>query len=416
MSATPPEAAATPKAPVVSRRSDVRERYGLRPVINVSGTMTALGASIVVPEVVQAVSEILPEFVEINALQRKASEVIARACATEAGCVTASASAGLTIAVAGAMTGSDLAAIERLPDARGLRDEVPIQIGHMVGYGAPVEQAIRLSGARPVPFGQATHVAPYQLEGAIGERTAAVLYVVSHHTVQFGQLPLETVCAIAHARGVPVIVDAASEYDLEGFLAAGADIAVYSAHKFLGGLTAGIVAGRKPLVRAAFLQNLGIGRGMKVGKEGMIGTIAALEAWARRDHAAVRARETAALHLWRDRLAGLAGVTARIVPDPTHNPLDRLEVAVDPELARITAWDLADALAGGHPPVIVRDHEVELGHFFLDPCNLHPGEAEIVADRLAEELERARRSNTPIASPLADRQRRRYEALMRWPD
>ena len=87
---------------------------------------------------------------------------------------------------------------------------------------------------------------------------------------------------------MPVIVDAASEYDLRGFVAAGADIAIYSAHKFLGGLTAGIVAGRKDLVRAAYLQNGGIGRGMKVGKEGIVGAIAALEAWAQRDHAAHR--------------------------------------------------------------------------------------------------------------------------------
>jgi seryl-tRNA(Sec) selenium transferase len=91
-------------------------------------------------------------------------------------------------------------------------------------------------------------------------------------------------------------------------------------------------------------------------------------------------------------------------------------VTVDPGEARITAWDLADALARGAPPVIVRDHEVELGHFFLDPCNLHPGEAEIVADRIIEELEVARRSNETIATPVADRARRRYASLMRWPD
>ena len=35
---------------------DIRRRLGLRPVINVSGTMTSLGASIVVPEAVQAVA------------------------------------------------------------------------------------------------------------------------------------------------------------------------------------------------------------------------------------------------------------------------------------------------------------------------------------------------------------------------
>lgn len=50
---------------------DIRSRIGLRPVINVSGTMTSLGASIVVPEAVEAMAAILPQFVEINDLQRK---------------------------------------------------------------------------------------------------------------------------------------------------------------------------------------------------------------------------------------------------------------------------------------------------------------------------------------------------------
>jgi L-seryl-tRNA(Ser) seleniumtransferase len=393
--------------------TDIRARLGLRPIINTSGTMTALGASIVVPEAVEAVRAVLTEFVEINDLQRRASRAIARAADSEAGFVTASASAGITLAVAGAMTGADLGAIERLPDASGLaRDEVAVQVGHMVGYGAPVDQAIRLAGARPRPVGQVTTVHAYQMEFALGPRAAAVLFVVSHHTVQYGQLPLEEVAAIAHARGVPVIVDAASEYDLKGFLARGADIAVYSAHKFLGGPTGGIVAGRKDLVRAAFLQNIGIGRGMKVGKEGIAGTIAALEAWEKRDHAAVRALEAAALRLWQAALADRPGIRATIVPDPTHNPLDRLEVHVDPAVAGVTPWDLADALGAGDPPVIVRDHEVELGYFQLDPCNLHPGEADVVARRLAEELDR------PHGQPtgLAGRNRRRTEALLRWPD
>src|SRR6185437_15732386 len=105
------------------------------------------------------------------------------------------------------------------------------------------------------------------------DATAAGVFVVSHHVVDYGQVPLKRFAELCHAKGVPVIVDAASEYDLHGFLASGADLVVYSAHKFLGGPTAGIVAGRKSLVRATFLQNCGIGRGMKVGKEGIAGAI-----------------------------------------------------------------------------------------------------------------------------------------------
>jgi len=397
-------------------RSAIRQRLGLRPIINVSGTMTALGASIVVPEAVQAVADILPEFVEITALQRKASTAIAKATGAEAGFVTASASAGITLSVAGCITGADLGRIEQLPDAAGMKDEVVIQLGHMVGYGAPVEQAIRLTGARVVPVGQATEVRPYQLAHRLNERTAAAVYVVSHHCVSYGQLPLASFAEICHAKGVPVVADLASEYDLRGFLAAGADMAIYSAHKFLGGPTAGIVAGPKALIRAAFLQNFGIGRGMKVGKEGMVGTIAALEAWGKRDHAAVRAAETGYLRLWLQRFGGRAGVTASVEGDPTNNPLDRLKVAVNPEAARITAWELADALAAGDPPVIVRDHEVEHGYFYLDPCNLHPGEALIVADRIIQELEKAQRQGTPGIVSTAQRKARRFAKLLSWPD
>ena len=200
--------------------------------------------------------------------------------------------------------------------------------------------------------------------------------------------PLAEFCRVCHARGVPVIVDAASEYDLQGFLAAGADIVVYSAHKFLGGPTAGIVAGRKDLVRAAFLQNCGIGRGMKVGKESIAGAMAALEAWAAARPCRRCARfERDHLELWLDCLGRLPGLAAAIVPDPTDNPLDRLRCGSIPAAAGTTAWALAAALAAGDPPVIVRDHEAEHGRFYLDPCNLHPGEAEIVAEAVARTLE-----------------------------
>ena len=397
-------------------QNDIRPDLGLRPIINVSGTMTSLGASIVVPEAVATVSAILPQFVEIGDLQKKASRTIARLCGTEAGFVTASCSAGITLAVAGAMTGCDLAAVERLPDTDRLKNEVLIMTGHMVGYGAPVEQGIRLSGAKVVPVGQATSAHGYQLNGAINEQTAAAVYVVSHHTVQYGQIPLKEFVEICHARGVPVIVDAASEYDLKGFLATGADIALYSSHKFLGGPTGGIVAGRTELVRATYMQNMGIGRGMKIGKEGILGTIAALEAWEKRDHAAVRERATRYIELWEQTLSGRPGVTPIREADPTNNPLDRLKVAIEPKGAHITAWDLADALAAGQTPIIVRDHEVEHGYFYLDPCNLHPGQEKVVAERLVEELDKARRSNEIIATPLEARRNRASRAIMRWPE
>ncbi|MFB7144546.1 aminotransferase class V-fold PLP-dependent enzyme [Agrobacterium deltaense] len=395
---------------------DIRSRIGLRPVINVSGTMTSLGASIVVPEAVEAMAAILPQFVEINDLQRKASAVISRLTGGEAGFVTASCSSGISLAVAGAITGNNLLAIEKLPDVTPEKNEVLVQMGHVVSYGAPVDQAIRLGGGKVVLIGQATSAHRFHMENAITEKTAAAVYVVSHHVVDYGLLHLSEFVEIAHARGVPVIVDAASEYDLKLFLATGADVVLYSGHKFLGGPTSGIVAGKKELVRSAFLQNMGVGRGMKVGKESIYGVMAALEAWEKRDHAGIRERETGYLNLWKKTLDGRPGVTALIEPDPTNNPLDRLRVIINAEEAHITAWDLTTALAKGSPPIIVRDHEVEHRYFYLDPCNLHPGQETLVASRLAEELDKARASNEVIATPFEDRSRHRFDGMLRWPD
>lgn len=149
---------------------DIRSRIGLRPVINVSGTMTSLGASIVVPEAVEAMAAILPQFVEINDLQRKASAIIARLTGGEAGFVTASCSSGISLAVAGAITGNNLLAIEKLPDVAPEKNEVLVQMGHVVSYGAPVDQAIRLGGGKVVLIGQATSTHRYHMENAITEK------------------------------------------------------------------------------------------------------------------------------------------------------------------------------------------------------------------------------------------------------
>lgn len=397
----------------MTEASDPRPALGLRRVINAAGTMTALGSSAAVGEARQAADALLPWFVEIDDLQRLASRTIAASTGAEAGFVTASASAGITLCIAGAMSGPDIGRIRQLPDPTGMCPDVLIQDGHRVYYGAPLEQAIRLAGARIVPVAQGPGAAD-RLRSALGAKTAAALYVVSHHVDQSGQIPLADFADICRARGVPVIVDAASEYDLTGFIGAGADLVITSAHKFLGGLTAGIVAGRKKLVRAAYLQNLGIGRGMKVGKEGIVGAIAALQAWSRRDHDGERRREQAHVALWLERLGDLPGIRLALSPDPTGNPITRLRVVVT-EGSGTTAWDLADALALGTRPVIVRDDEVAQGYFELDPCNLREGEAEEVADRIVLELKEARDGRAKVTS-LAEWRNSRLTARLAWPD
>jgi D-glucosaminate-6-phosphate ammonia-lyase len=386
---------------------------GFTRVINVSGTMTSLGASLVRPEVAEATAAALGNFVRIHEMQARASQTIAALTGAEAGCLTASASAGITLAVAGCITGLDPARAEALPRAPGPKCEVAVQAGHLCAYGAPVATAVELAGGVVRAVGQSTLAMDHQLRAALTETTAAALYVVSHHVVQYGQIPFARFAAICHEAGVPVIVDAASEYDLRGFITQGADIVIYSAHKFLGGPTGGIIAGQQDLVRAAYLQNIGIGRGMKIGKESIAGAIAAMEAWMQRDHAAIRAAETAALALWAEAFQGINGITPHIVPDPTGNPLERMQINVAPKAAGSTAAAIARHLATLDPAIVVRDHEVELGYFQLDPCNLAPGQAAVVAEVVARVL----RSAAQIAPQPDDLDRARnggVSAYMNW--
>jgi len=395
--------------------SDLFERYALTRVINVSGTMTYLGSSLTVPPAVAAGVDILNEFIRIDQLQAAASLVVARLTGSEAGFITACAAAGIVLGIAGCMTGPDLAKIERLPEVNGLNNQVVVQAGHLINYGAPIEQAIRLSGATPVPVGTSTLAHTYHLEKAITANTAAALYVVSHHVVQEGQIPLAEFAAICKERSIPLIVDMASEYDLRTPLELGATLAIYSSHKFLGGPTAGIVAGTTDAVRNAYLQNRGIGRPMKVGKEGIVGAMAALEAWEERDHQEVKNRESAYLRHWKEVLLQVPGLQLEVHEDWTGNPIERLKVTVNPQQAGLYAWELADRLAAGNPLIQVRDDLIEWGYFFLDPCNLKPGQEIVVSRRIKEEIEQALVNGDGLACSLSERRNRIIQMVLNWP-
>jgi L-seryl-tRNA(Ser) seleniumtransferase len=207
----------------------------------------------------------------------------------------------------------------------------------------------------------------------------------------------------------------ASEHDLEAPSRLGADIAIWSAHKFLGGPTAGIVAGKKALVRAAYLQNRGIGRHMKAGKEAVAGSIAALEAWLKRDHAAAKQREQASVAAWRNALAPVKGLVLEIHHEWTGNPIDRLKIIVSRE-AGLHAWELAGRLAARDPSVRVRDDLIEHGWIFLDPCNVDEDEAGQAAAAIADEVAKASKAGGGLTLSHADYRRAAIAAALRWPD
>jgi hypothetical protein len=51
----------------------------------------------------------------------------------------------------------------------------------------------------------------------------------------------------------------------------------------------------------------------------------------------------------------------------------------------------------------------------MDPCNLHDGEAEIVADQLAKTLERGLAGQIP-STDITLRRAARFAAMLNWPD
>jgi len=377
--------------------NNVLERLGLKKIINAAGFMTPLGSSSVRIEVIDAVSAILPEYINMSALQARASEVIARITGAEAGCVTACTASGISMAIAACMTGENLAKIEQLPDSEGLRNEVILQGGHEVcAGGALVKTLIRIPGAHMVLAGRANETRVYQLKDAVNDKTAAFLYVYNPRVSQH-LLPLEANIRIAKKYGIPIIVDAAAEYDLKGFINAGADLVIYSAHKFLSSLTAGMVAGRKDLIRACYLQESGIARPMKVGKEGIVGLIAALEAWERDDHLFIREKEQEIIDFWFKKFQGYSGVICSIEPDLT-NPVNRVKLNLNPNITGITAYHLARKLREGEPVIIVRDALAKTGGFIeLESCPLKDKkkDAEIVANRILEILELSKKHMDP---------------------
>ena len=389
------------------------DQHRLRRVINASGTETVHGASRCSPAVVQAVCDILPSWVEIADLQRAASETIAAVTGAEAGIITGCSAAGIAICVAAAMTGQDLAKVEQLPDTTGMKKRVILQKGHEVNFGAPVSQMARIAGAEVVEIGTATSCAVFQLEAALTSDVAAALYVISHHTVQSGMIDLATFCATCRKRGVPVIVDAAAEYDWPAMIAAGATAVIFSAQKAAAGTTAGIIAGEEAFIRACYYQDRGVGRVMKAGKESIAGAMAALAQWQAADRATIKRGEEERLAHAETLLAGIRGLRLERQPDPPGNPFERLMLHVDPAVAGLNAYQLGEALAAGDVKVVLRSLHTDRGYLLLDVRRIDDAELRLIADKIRDSLANATQTEGTASVPAKGDVARR--ALEGWP-
>ena len=363
---------------------DLFRKYGLRRVINSCGKMTHLAGAKVLPEVAVDASESMRHFFILDELQAAAGQVIAEASGAESGCVTACTAAGITLGVAASMTGMSLPKVLQLPDTRGMAGRVLIQKGHCINYGNPITQSIRLSGAFPVEVGTVSRCTPDELRHELerGE-VSAIVHVESHHTVRYGWVKLPQVVELAHEFDVPVIVDgAAQDLRLRELISCGTDLVLTSAHKYLCSTTGGIVAGRRDLVDAVYLQNRGIGRSMKAGKEAIIGAMAALEYRMQEDIPAWSAEQDHKVQMILDRLADVDGLHLSVDPDPSGSPFSRARLTPDSNVTGHTAASLRAALEECDPAIVVRAHHTDEGYLNIDAIEMTDEEIEFVCTEM----------------------------------
>jgi L-seryl-tRNA(Ser) seleniumtransferase len=387
---------------------DLYEKYHLTRIINGNGKMTKLAGAVVLPQILEQVTAAMQCFFDIDELQARAGEVIARATGAESGCVTACTAAGISLSVAAAMSGDDPGKVSQLPDASGMRREVVLQKGHAVNFGAPITQMVRLAGGTPIEVGTINGSAEHHIIHAISAQTAALLFVVSHHTTRFGSIPLQRFVEIAHAHGLPVIVDAAAQsFLIKEIVGTGADLVICSGHKYLSGTTAGVVCGQRDLIKAVHAQNRGIGRPMKVGKEGIVGVMASLEHRMELDVDAWEAQQNGKMNTIIDRLQGIKGVSLNVDPDPNGNPFSRARVTLDAPRAGLSAEVVCKAMAAGDPVISLRAHHTDEGYFNVDAIEMNDAEVALTCDRLqailqADSQEKARLSALYEAAGQAD--------------
>ena len=381
--------------------SDLLKKYSLQTAINASGSVTRLGGAPMSQAVIDAMAEMAQHTVPLDELQGIACRAIASATHTEAGLVTAGAAAGLTLGTAGILTGWDRSRMESLPDTAGFANEFVVSREHRSGY----DHAVRAAGAKLIEVGfndivsgagvRRTEI--WEYEAAFRESTAGVLYVLGPGSVP----PLPQVVDVAHEHNLPVLVDAAGELppraNLTEITATGADLVVFSGGKSIRGpQSSGILAGRRDLVGSAFVQMMdldehpqlwvppaelvnlqklaggpprhGLGRGLKVSKETIIGLLTALELFRSGTYDSEIDRQHTVLEHIVDELRGLAlSCTIEDLGDSESSPL--LEIALDEAAIGQTAFDVCRRLREGIPPIYPGHARLAHGALLIHPLH-----------------------------------------------
>lgn len=373
----------------------------VQPIVNAAGPVTRLSGALMHDEVVEAMAEAAKACYDIAELQAAAGRVIAEVTGAEAGYVTSGASAGLLLGVAACVTGLDPGAMNRLPDTRGMKNQVIMARSHRNFY----DHAIRSVGIELLEVGISDRYSgagvrdteAWEIEAAITDRTAAIAYVMNRNA----RPPLAEVTAAAKKHGVPVIVDAAGQLppasNLTRFIAEGADLVCFSGGKTIGGPQgSGILCGRRDLISSAALQHLdqdvlfelwdppadlidksalpgapqhGIGRPCKVGKEQIAGLIAALRRFVDTDEETRRRKWCDDVDAIADGLRALDGAEVT-VSDGGAIP------SVHVRLPGVDGYDLTRRLNGHEPSVHVNASRVHEDVLVINPVCLRDGDVE----------------------------------------
>ena len=371
-------------AQLASLHGDVYRQIGIRPLINAAGTYTTLTGSLLVPQAREAMAEASKYFVPLVDLQKAAGARIAKMLDVPAAMVTSGGAGSILLATAACITGKDAAKIQRIPDSSGMKNEVIMPRQHRMGF----DHACRAAGGRIVEVETAE-----ELGKAINSNTAMLFWV--NISEPKGKISAKEFLAAGKRAGVPVFNDAAAELppaeNLSLLVKQGFDLVGFSGGKALRGPQAsGLLLGRSDLIEAAHLNNNPysdtVGRTAKVGKEEIMGLLAAVEVYAKRDHAAD-------MKLWHSMMQSVArdlkrvrGVSAEVYvpPYPGAHPVPYLRVKWNSADLPLSYEDCAKRLREGEPRIEVNaaPNELTLASYLLNP-----GEERIVGWRLAEVLE-----------------------------
>jgi uncharacterized pyridoxal phosphate-dependent enzyme len=375
--------------PVPEAAVDYYDKLGVAKIVNAAGTYTALTASIMPPSVQAAVALAAKYPVRLAELQNAAGEYLAKKLQCEAAVVTAGAASALTLGTAACVTTANKVGIRSIPtEVRSLaKHEVLIQKAHRYGY----DQAVLCCGIR---FVEVETLADY--EKAFNERTVMAHY---YNAAEAGSIGREDWIRVAHAHGVPCFNDAAADVppisNLWNYTKMGFDLVTFSGGKGMRGpQNAGLLLGRKDLIAAAAASNNphdGVGRGMKVAKEQIVGMVAAVDWFLSQSDEAMekefrrRAEQIVSI------LGEIPSLSTEISIPLVANHVPHLLLRYDPARVKIAPRDVMLELRKGNPAIELNPSTGPNG-IVVGVWMLQPGEEEIVGRRLKEVLTRASRA------------------------